>query len=312
MQQALNIAEGECLRAYLSRMSSIGYVHGHHFNDSYNGSGYYPFSLSYYDLIDAVKLLPSNFISYSDLVNKHTLLPLITPTATVEYSHELAEFCERKSKYLHPIHKGDKVARNLHVCFECFESQIEQNGFCWIKREWLIHGVETCFIHNVKLEYYCCDNCYSGPSISELHIKPLAGKCDSCGSCLTNSIVAESNYDKFVYAALNRMYPKFSGKLKSTLLIEASSRVGEKDVLSYILREKKKLRVSLQYHSNDVLRMIKGEDVYIVYELFWHIMSMAFDSFDEFDVYVSANTELKTIGFLDSESIIEIPILECI
>jgi len=312
MQQSLNIAEGEYLGAFLSRMSSIGYDTYFGFNNSYDGRGYYPFSLSYYEMIEVEDLLPSNHMSYSGLVNKHTLLPLITPTATVQYSHELAAFCERKSRFLLQIHKGDNVSRSLYVCFECLKDQIELNGFCWIKREWLIHGVETCLVHNVGLMYYGCRNCYSGPNIRDLHKKHLSGKCDSCRSILTNDVIAESRYDKFVYSALNRMYPNFSGKLKSKLLFEASYRAGKKDVLAYILSEKKKLRVSLQYHSNDVARMIEGEDVYIVYELFWHIMSMAFDSFDEFDAYVSANTELKTIGCLDSESIIEIPILECI
>ena len=78
-----------------------------------------------------------------------------------------------------------------------------------------------------------------------------------------------------------------------------------------------RIRISLKYNSYNVDRILSGEDVYIVYELFWRIMSQGFNSFSEFDSYVIDNASLKKIeypisgGRRDSGSIELISVLDC-
>jgi len=319
----LGPADEELLQAYASR-----YIHLRGMSD-YLGTSFHMAasrlnSIDYYsiDYIFYYNILIKDEKNITNLIDQHTLLPLLRPTSSIKLNYELLRYCSGEERFLHEIEKGDTVSDFIRVCYDCFNDQIRNYGFSWFKREWAIHGLETCGIHNKKLSWYSCPNCFSGPDPGLSYEKIPIVKCLSCGHDNTNrgSEAAElSKYEDFIVAALTRKYPYFSANLKSFLLNEAIARSEttlKDNPLQYVLTEKKRMRVSTCYNRYSVEGILQGQRDSIVYELFWKIISSGFESFEEFDCFVTENSVYKEIDYVpklyrDKMPKKKIPVFDC-
>ncbi len=237
-------------------------------------------------------------ISVVEALNKHSLFPLVLPTATIETSYHLQCIIDGDLAYMHSLHKWDYAACDLKVCFKCMNDQCYEHGYSWIKREWLIHGMDHCGVHNVSLSEYTCRNCYRGLDVKKLEDETPVTKCRNCGHDHVNESNSDiSLYETFIIKVLERCYPYFSGPLKSNLLKEASRRMVPLDMYDTIIQEMKKKWFYHTDHEYSIYRYFDGEHDYIPYEVFWRIISSAFESFDDFDQFVTDNSVYREIEY---------------
>lgn len=165
----------------------------------------------------------------SDLIEKHTLLPLYRAVG----SHRLGKNMElmmlqgsglrhNSTEKAELVSIADQPNCIIKFCPQCFKDQIWSFGFSWFKREWLIHGMVRCRVHECDLLEACCKSCGLKSPIMSV-VSALTGKCQKCSTDLWNSTNDNppEPYANWLAELLQFNIPIINGNLRAYLITNA-------------------------------------------------------------------------------------------
>ncbi len=225
--------------------------------------------ISYCDYLDDPYLIN---LKYEEIVKNNTHSPILLPTSYCpDFDHKSL------GMYLPKYKLSEKIKCPLLACPDCVLEQIEECGYPWIKRDWLINNISLCFKHHRKLHYV---DSYFFERPEEYILNPKYLRIDK-------RIYDIDSYHKFIHFALEKDYPYFSAALMVNLLIKSSKSQSIDCAYKYCLDIKKSMRQSLFYSEALLKSVFHYNYDYMPYELFWNIIADGFENTKEFDDYIN-------------------------
>jgi hypothetical protein len=149
------------------------------------------------------------------ILNLHTLFPLYRPLAHPVTAIAIEQrFKGKHNRDFHALNScfspmEDQLSRAVY-CPACFIEQVREFGFCWLKRKWLIHTIQTCTKHLCLLRSAYRDT--------------MQGSCtDKDWEVIGDN--TEDPYTDWQIQLLDASLPTFSKSLRKQLFQESVSRI---------------------------------------------------------------------------------------